>query len=137
MAMQNKPDILEILERTQTGEYCPAKEWDVRRIPGAVRKVLKKYKIEKTCDPDNPVNWDDSLADTFYQAGYELALELGYLCESTERIVRVSQPELDSALRFAPAELFAGEGKDGTWLKARRPADPYPMKCCASLALRA
>ena len=135
MAMQNKPDILEILERTQTGEYCPAQEWDVKRIPGAVRKVLKKYKIEKTCDPDNPVNWDDSLADTFYQAGYELALELGYLCESTERIARVSQQELDSALRFAPAELFVGEGKDGTWLRARRPADPFPMKCSASLAL--
>lgn len=133
--MHNKPDILEVLSRTRTGQYCPVKEWDVQRLPGAIRQVLKKYQLEKTCDRENPINWDASLADTFYQAGYELALELGFLCEDTERIVKVSQEELDNSLKFAPAELFVGEGNDGTWLRARRPADPYPMRVCSSLGI--
>jgi len=133
--MQNKPDIVEILKRTQTGEYCTTKEWDVKRVPGSVRKMLKKYDIAKTYDAENPVNWDESLADTFYQAGFELALELGYFCEDTQRIVRVSEEELRNGLKQAPSELFVGEGKDGTLLKARTPADPYPMACASSLGI--
>jgi len=133
--MQNKPDIVEILRRTQTGEYCSTKEWDVKRVPGTIRKMLKKYGIAKTYDAENPVNWDMSLADTFYQAGFELALELGYFCEDTQRIVRVSEEELRNALKFAPSELVVGEGKDATLLKARTPADPYPMACASSLGI--
>ncbi len=133
--MHNKPDIVEILTRSQTGEYCTVKDWDVRRIPGAIRAMLKKYNLAKTCDQENPVNWDYELADAFYQAGYELALELGMLCESTERIIKVSEEELNNSIKFAPSELFLGEGKDGTWLRARTPADPYPMKIAASLGI--
>jgi methylamine--corrinoid protein Co-methyltransferase len=133
--MENKPDIYEILRRTKTGPYCTVKEWDVQRIPNGIKQTLKKYKLEKTCDKENPVNFDYSLADTFYQAGYELALELGYMCEDTERIVKVSQEELDNSLKFAPSEVFVGEGKDGTWLRARQPADPYPIRVCSSLGI--
>lgn len=133
--MQNKPDIVEILRRTESGEYCSTKDWDIRRIPTAIREILKKYQLEKTYDPETPVNWDYSLADTYYKAGFELAVELGYLCESTERIVKVSEEELDSAVRFAPAELVIGEGKDATLMKARTPADPYPMVCASSLGI--
>jgi methylamine--corrinoid protein Co-methyltransferase len=133
--MQNKPDILEILARTQTGEFCTQKEWDTKRIPLTIREKLKKYDLAKTCDFENPVNADGELADTFYKAGYELALELGYLCTDTERIVTVSQEELDNALKYAPSELWVGEGKDATLLKARTPSDPYPMKAAASLGI--
>lgn len=130
-----KPDIMEILERTQTGEYCTQKEWDTRRIPKTVQKMLKKHSLAKRCDPENPVNTDFELADAFYRAGFALALELGYLCTDTDRIVRVSAEELQTALKFAPSELFVGVGKDGTLLRSRTPGDPYPMKCCASLAI--
>jgi methylamine--corrinoid protein Co-methyltransferase len=133
--MQNRVDIIEVLKRTQTGEYCTTKDWDVKRVPGAVRAMLKKYGLEKTFDRENPVNTDYALADTFYKAGFELALELGYFCEDTQRIVRVSQEELEYALKFAPSQLFVGEGKDGTLLKARTPADPYPMACASSLGI--
>ena len=129
------PDIVEILERTRTGEVCTVKDWDVRRIPRAIRSKLEKYGLQNCCDPANPVNMDDSLADTFFKAGYELALELGMLCETTERIIRVSEAELASALKFAPSELFVGTGRDGTLLKTRVPSDPYPMPFGASLGL--
>ena len=131
----SSPDIIEILERTRTGESCAVKDWDVRRIPKAVRSMLEKHNLRHCCDPTNPVNCDDSLADAFFRAGYELALELGMLCETTERVVRVSEEELASALKFAPSELFVGSGKDGTLLKTRTPSDPYPMPFGASLGI--
>jgi methylamine--corrinoid protein Co-methyltransferase len=130
-----KPEIIEILERTRTGEYCTAKEWDTKRIPLAINRKLKEYGLGKTFTPDNPVNCDDALADKFYKAGYELALELGMLCETTERIVKVSEEELSLALRYAPSEIFIGEGRDGRWIRTRTPSDPYPMVFGASMAI--
>ena len=133
--MQNRPDIYEILERAHNGEYCNAKDWDLKKVRGSIRRILKDYQLENTCDINNPVNSDYALADRFYQAGFELALELGYWVDDTERIIRVSQEELENALKFAPSELFIGEGKDGTWIKSRTPSDPYPCKQACSLGI--
>ncbi len=55
--------------------------------------------------------------------------------DDTERIIRVSQEELENALKFAPSEVFVGEGKDGTWIKSRTPGDPYPCKQACSLGI--
>jgi methylamine---corrinoid protein Co-methyltransferase len=133
--MQNRPDMLEILSRTQSGEFCPQKEWDTKRIPLTIRKNLKVNDLAKTCDQENPVNTDMALADAFFEAAFELALELGYHCTDTERIIQVTREELLNAIKFAPSELFVGEGVDGTWLRARTPGDPYPTQVCASLAI--
>ncbi len=131
----SKQDIVKILERTQNGEYCTVKEWDVKRIPQKVREKLKKFYLEKTVDPVNPVNSDVSLADQFFKAGYELALELGMLCETTDRIVKVSEEELENALQNAPNELQVGVGTDATSIKTRTPSDPYPTMFGASLGI--
>ena len=133
--MQNKPDIFEILERVHKGEYCSSKDWDIKKVRGTIKRILKDRKLEGACDTENPINTDYDLADQFYQAGFELALELGYWVDDTERIVRVSQEELENALKFAPAEVFVGEGKDGTLIKARTPGDPYLCKQACSLGI--
>ena len=133
--MKNKTDILEILGRAQTGQYCTQKEWDTKRIPLTIRSILKEHGLQKTCDVDNPVNTDMELADKFFAAGYQAALELGYLCTDTDRIISVSKEELDNALKFAPSEITVGEGKDATVIKARTPSDPYPMKAATSLGI--
>lgn len=133
--MKNKPDILEILSRTQTGEYCTQKEWDTKRIPQTIRSILNEHDLAGACDPGEPVNTDLELVDRFYAAGYQAALELGYLCTDTERIISVSQGELDVALKHAPAELLIGEGKDATLVKSRTPSDPYPMKAIAPFGI--
>jgi methylamine--corrinoid protein Co-methyltransferase len=130
-----KEDILKTLDRSQNGEYCTVKEWDVKRIPGHVREKLKKYDLAKTSDPENPVNVDGELADRFFKAGYELALELGMLCETTDRIIKVTEEELESALKAAPSELIVGVGDDAAVMKARKPSDPYPSKFGASLGI--
>jgi methylamine--corrinoid protein Co-methyltransferase len=133
--MQNRPEILEILGRLQTGEYCTQKEWDTKRIPLTIRRILKEHGLAGSCDPAEPVNTDAELADRFYAAGYQAALELGYLCTDTERIVRVSEEELANSLKHAPSELTIGEGKDATIMKARTPSDPYPMKAIAPFGI--
>lgn len=131
----SKPVIEEILERTTNGEPCSVKEWDVRRIPKAVRGKLEQFGLKGACDPANPVNTDGDLADRFFKAGYELALELGMLCETTERIVRVSEEELADALKEAPSELTIGIGDQAAVMKTRTPSDPYPMLMGASLGI--
>jgi methylamine--corrinoid protein Co-methyltransferase len=131
----NKTDILKTLDRSQNGEYCTVKEWDVKRIPKHVSEKLKKFDLVKTSDPENPVNMDGELSDRFFKAGYELALELGMLCETTDRIIKVSAEELETAIKAAPAELTIGVGKDATVMKARKPSDPYPSKFGASLGI--
>ncbi|MEI8132706.1 MAG: monomethylamine:corrinoid methyltransferase, partial [Leptolinea sp.] len=127
--------IYQILDRAHNGEFCTAKEWDIKKISGTIRRILKDHKLEKTCDPNNPVNFDYDLADRFYQAGFQAALELGYFCEDTERIIKVSQEELENALKFAPSEIFFGEGKDGTLIKSRTPGDPFTCKVACSLGI--
>jgi methylamine---corrinoid protein Co-methyltransferase len=133
--MKNKPDIYEILERAHHGEYCSAKDWDIKKINRTMRRILQAHKLEKVCDPAEPVNFDFDLADRFYKAGFEAALELGYWCEDTERIVKVDQEELEAALKYAPAQLHFGDQIDGTLLKSRTPGDPYPCKVAASLGI--
>lgn len=133
--MNNRPDLLQVLARTQTGEYCTNKEWDTKRIPRTVREILARYDLAKTCDVDNPVNLDPDLADRFFVAARDLALELGYLCSDTERIVSVSEDELDNGVKAAPAEIFMGHGKDGRWMRSRTPGDAQPIMVCASLAI--
>jgi methylamine--corrinoid protein Co-methyltransferase len=133
--MHNAPGIVEVLARTQTGEYCTTKEWDTRRVPGAIRQMLEKHRLARTCDPSQPCNTDFELADRFYQAGFELALELGYHCIDTQRTVKVAREELLNGLKYARSEVFVGEGKDGTLIKHRTPGDPYPTASVCSLGI--
>lgn len=133
--MKNKPDIFEVMDRVHNGEYCSAKDWDIKRINKTAKEIVRSHGLEKVCNPNEPVNFDYDLADRFYKAGYEAALRLGYWCEDTERIVKVDEEELESALRYAPSELFFGKGIDGTTLKTRTPADPYECKVACSLGI--
>jgi hypothetical protein len=57
-------NIVEILERTQTGEYCTQKDWDTKRIPQTIRAVLKRHGLEKTCDQQDPLWSSDTSAPT-------------------------------------------------------------------------
>lgn len=85
--------VLQILDKAQTGPPSTAKEWGLKLFK-TISEKLKRYGLEKTCDTENPINTDDELADRFYKAGYELAVELGMFCQDTERIIKVTEEEL-------------------------------------------
>lgn len=115
--------ILNTLDKAHTGPVCSVKEWNTRVIPGMTQQKLKDHRLIKTCDPANPINTDDELADEFYKAGFELAIEMGVLCQETERIVKVTEDELIEGIRNAPSELVLGYGEDRVVLRQRKPED--------------
>lgn len=118
--------ILQILDRAHNGPFCTMREWVTRVVPTTVSEKLEKYRLTKTCDKENPINTDDALVDEFFKAGFEMALELGFICEDTERVVRVTEEELKDAINDAPSELPLGKGNDRVVLKNRKPEDKRP-----------
>ena len=88
--------LLNMLDKAYTGPIMPMKEWDTKVIPKTIKGILKKYGLTGTLDLENPINCDDDLADTFFKAGWELALELGMYCEDTERVIKITEDELAS-----------------------------------------
>jgi len=118
--------LIEVLNRAETGPVCELKEWDINIISKKVKEKLKEYGLEGTCDPQNPINTDDSLADGFWRAGFDLAADIGMLCLDTKRIIKFTEEEIKDAIKFAPSEISVGEWKDRISIKSRRPEDARP-----------
>ncbi|KUO42454.1 MAG: hypothetical protein APU95_00715, partial [Hadesarchaea archaeon YNP_N21] len=114
---------VEILERAHTGPICKEKEWDIKVIPSKVKEKLREHGLENTCDRENPVNTDNGLADEFWHAGFELAVELGMLCVDTSRIIKFTEQELRMVLRDAPSKVILGKGEDLVIAQTRKPED--------------
>ncbi len=127
--------ILNNLDKAYTGPVLTMKEWDTKVIPKTIKSILKKYGLNNTLDMDNPINYDDDLADTFFKAGWELALELGLYCEDTERVIKITEDELLECIRDYQSENILGEGQDQVIMKPRKPEDPYPPLLAASLGI--
>lgn len=134
--MMSVPYATEMLARIREGEPCSTYDWDNRVVPMTVKKILKKYGLQKTFTPEVPVNQDMALADQYFAAGLELAEVLGIQCTDTETVVRFSREELLSALQEAPSELTLGSGLDRVVLKAREPGDPVKPLFCTSLSIQ-
>ena len=115
---------LEILDRANTGPYLSEENWDLEKVAMTARRLVKKYKVEY--NPNEIVTSDPAIADAIYQAGYEMAVELGAYSRSTERIIEISQDEIDEGIRNMPQTLVMGEGKDTRTLHARTPDDDLP-----------
>ena len=113
--------VLTSLDRAYSGPVCTVKEWDSKIIPRTTKAALARHGLQKLCNPAEPINCDDDLADAFFKAGYELALEIGMLCPDTERIIKVEEKELRQAIKEAPDELVFGAGTDRVVMKPRRP----------------
>lgn len=127
--------LLNNLDKAYSGPLCTVKEWDTKVIPGAIRSKLKEHGLEKTYDPENPINFDDSLADRFFKAGWELALELGLLCEDTERVIKIDESELLECIRDYQKVNILGEGQDQVVMHPRPPESPIEPLLCASLGI--
>jgi len=118
--------LLEILDRTLNGPICSTKEWELKILPRRTATLLEEHGLRGTCDKENPVNPDDGLADDFWAAGFELAVETGMLCLDTERIVKFSEEELISSLRKSPKKLVLGRGGEAKEIVVRSIEDARP-----------
>lgn len=88
-------------------------------------KLVDEYDIK--FDPDIVVTADDKMADAIFEGGMCLALEMGMLTVSTNRIIQFDEAELRLALKIAPKEMVLGIGKDARTMRARTFDDGYPM----------
>lgn len=118
--------LFNVLDKTLTGPPMEKHEFELKLVPRTTREVLKEFGLEKTFDPENPINTDLSLAKDFYRAGYELALRLGMFCPDTGRRVIFTEDEIKQALSDAPREVTLGYGKDSVTIRSRRPEDGVP-----------
>ena len=115
---------LDILDRANDGPYVAEENWDLDKIAMTTKRLVKKYKLD--WDKNELVTDDASLSEAIYKAGYELAVEVGAYSRSTERIIQISQEEIDEGLRNMPQTVIMGEGKDARTLYARHLDDERP-----------
>jgi methylamine--corrinoid protein Co-methyltransferase len=128
--------LVEMLQRAKDGPACSVREWEIKVIPQTVKKYLKKYDLEDTFNKEVPVNQDLALADRFFEAGLELAAEIGLLCIDTETMIKVSKDEILQAMEDAPDHLILGESTDRVVLKTRQPEDKNPPIFAAPLSIQ-
>lgn len=122
----NQDRVLQVLEKAHVGPVYLEKDFNTKIIPQALAKAVEKYGLASTCDPDNPVNTDDDLADRFYQAGFDAAVDIGLLCKDTNRAVTFTKQEMQAALDEAVEEFWLGEGDQRVHYQHRDPEDPKP-----------
>jgi len=129
--------LMQVLNRAHNGPVCETFKWDTEIIPQTIAKNLVNYDLRGTCDPENPVNQDDELADRFFQAGMDTAVEVGMLCIDTQRRITFSREEIEQAMEAAPVEFTLGEGDQKSVFKHRTFEDPTPpvWVCPLSIAV--
>jgi len=82
-------DYLEVLDRANQGPYISENDWDLQKVAMTTQKIVQKYNLD--WDPDQIVPNDPGLADTIFEAGLELAVEIGGYSRTTERILEFEQ----------------------------------------------
>ena len=112
---------LDILDRAHNGPYITEENWDLEKIAMTTKRLVKKYKLE--WDKNCLVTDDASLSEAIWNAGYELAVEVGAYSRTTELIIQIRQDEIEEGIRDMPQTLVMGEGKDARTLYARRLGD--------------
>ena len=118
--------LLLTLDRAHDGPICDTFKWDTQIIPQSIAANLDKHGLRGTCDPDNPVNYDDELADRYFQAAMDVAVEAGMLCVDSQRIIKFSREEIERALEAAPVQFGIGEGQQLVAVRHRDPEDETP-----------
>lgn len=127
--------ILEILDRAQNGPLAPRKGWESGAVTPIVAEKLRAFGIRKVFDKETLINQDDGLADDFFNAGLEVAVEAGRVCLDTERVIRVTEEELKAAIRHSPSRISVGKSRDQVTIESRTPENPRAPKFCAPLSI--
>ncbi|MBK8418837.1 MAG: monomethylamine:corrinoid methyltransferase [Anaerolineales bacterium] len=91
---------LEILDRANTGPYLAEENWDLEKVAMTTKRLVKKYKLE--WNKEELVTDDAALSEAIFNAGYELAVTLGSYSRTTERVIEISQDEIDMGIRNMP-----------------------------------
>lgn len=116
--------IWETLNRSEAGKFMEEKEFVRKRLIPELRRVVKKYNIQY--DPAYPVNVDDSVADSVWNAAVEAFLSIGVYNKSNHRVIEFTEEDIKEAFLSLPGEYVFGAGKDARPFIARKVEDPRP-----------
>lgn len=123
--------LLEIAERTQTGEKVEEKNWDMEFFKN-ISALANKYDIEfpgEHCF----INLDDALVQRAYEAAIEFLEQMGLYCITTRRRIGLGREEILMAIREAPTEVLMGEGRDRRVWKQRKVEGREKLNVCPGL----
>ena len=120
--------LLEIAERTQTGEKIEDKKWD-KLFYENITRLVKKYDIAP--HPQHSyINMDDDIVERAYEAAIEFLETMGLYCLSTRRRVTLTRQEILRAIREAPTEILMGNGRDRRVWKQRKVEGREKLNIC-------
>lgn len=120
----NLDRILDVLGKAHDGPVYKERDFNLNVVARTIKEKVKKFDLANTCDTEDPIGSDDDLADRFFQAGFEAAVEIGLLCSDTNRAIRFTTEELQAALDEAPSEFWLGEGENRVHFQHRGLDDP-------------
>jgi len=113
--------LLNVIDKSENGPIIDEKEWDAKYIGKTVQSLIEKYDVHWNMEDQFIVCNDDDLADRTFEAGMELAREIGVFCVDTKRQMKFSQEEIDQSLSILPQEIVAGSGDDAVTIYKRNP----------------
>jgi methylamine--corrinoid protein Co-methyltransferase len=113
-------DFFEIYDRTKNGEKMDEKKYEMK-IYNKISELVKEAGINY--DPGSFIPCDKKLADTVFESGLDLAVEVGAYCLDTKRIIKFTEEEIKDRLKKIPAQINIGEGREQKKVIARKPGD--------------
>ncbi|GMQ94746.1 MAG: hypothetical protein BMS9Abin12_2251 [Acidimicrobiia bacterium] len=119
--MNHRPRLVEVLYRAETGPIIEEAAFERTLVTPTIRAAVEHYGIK--FDEETAVNSDDDLADRVFQAGFDVARDVGLFCQDTSRRIVWTQKELEAGLRYCPSEVTFGLGVDTVTLRTRTPED--------------
>src|SRR3989304_6558782 len=117
--MGHRSRLVEVLYRAETGPIPDESDFERKLVAPTIKRLAKQYALP--FDPSTIVPSDDDLADRVFQAGMDFAVEVGMFCQSTNRRIVWTRPELEEGLRYCPAEVIMGMGHDAAVAPGRGP----------------
>lgn len=115
---------LEITNRSNTGEKVSSDDWNLRHIVKPAKKMVKKYQL--AWEKEIIIPTDEKLFDDMFAAAKEFIVDTGIYNMSTERIISLTEEEINEGLANMKTSLTMGEGKDAYTLIARDVEDSRP-----------
>jgi len=118
-------NFLDIYERALKGPIMSEQDFDLKVFIPRLREVVKAYgiKYDKVLYSHGPIPSDDDVADNLFHAAVDFLSQVGVYCQDTNRIIQFTKDEMLEAVKEAPGQCFAGEGKDADVFGMRKPDD--------------
>lgn len=107
----------EALDKAESGRIVSEQEFD-KDMYARIKRLLQKYPDIKY-NPQVLCPADDGLADSLYQAGVELAAEVGIYVLSSQRIIRYSREEILRYMSLLRGDIPLGQGNEQVHMRQR------------------